>query len=512
MKRLLTFGSFVLSTSLVMAQTTPPAVPPAYVGQWNAHVSEGRKHLDAGQVAEARTAFRSAVEVAQDNGSRARALFYVALTEEAANEPSRAADLYRKALRVEPGLSAAANNLAQLLAREGKADEALKYQTLAADSPDARAPFYRRNLAAMYAQRGDTARATREYVIVLKAEPNDLEAERALFELCPPDAAVAYLSQMIAKGAVDRAQEYALAKMAATQDSSARRDLLEIVATTLARQQVTPEQFPSHPAAASLRAWAEDPAIGGGIRELSKAFAGTGGPAPWWSNGDSGTAYGTLARELALAHRNAGRNEEAERLLLGAVEATYGEDPDVVLALAELYFAQERIPKIDELLGRYGDRLFSGKSNAYLKGDWPVIYRFHVALGTMYAAVGKSGDRNDPRSAIFQLEHARAAAEENNRKESAAKIYVDPALVERLAVTYEKIARPDEAAKVRLSAAETYVKQGRTQAAQETLAPVEKQRGSLGTEDTKRYRILQEAVPKSAVPKPGADVVVKPPR
>jgi hypothetical protein len=188
------------------------------------------------------------------------------------------------------------------------------------------------------------------------------------------------------------------------------------------------------------------------------------------------------------------------------VEVTHGEDPDAIVALAEHYYGARRFGDIDELLMRYQDHLFTGKGLAYQRNDWASIYRFHVALGTMYAAVGKTGNESDPRSAIFQLDHARRAAERNNATPNTVEIHVDPVIVERLAASYEKASRPKDAENLRIEAADRYASRGRRVAAEQTLAPLVKERQKL---DPEKLRRVDEIEKKAAVPK---DVyVVKPP-
>jgi tetratricopeptide (TPR) repeat protein len=101
-------------------------------------------------------------------------------------------------------------------------------------------------------------------------------------------------------------------------------------------------------------------------------------------------------------------------------------DPDGKL-LSELIFA-----------------LFEGKSGAYLGGDWENILRFHTVLGTIFEKQGKWGSNWDPKSAIFQWEHAIKAYES---LEKQTQVWIDPVpgIYINLAKAYEATNRYKDA-------------------------------------------------------------------
>jgi Tfp pilus assembly protein PilF len=63
----------------------------------------------------------------------------------------------------------------------------------------------------------------------------------------------------------------------------------------------------------------------------------------------------------------------------------------------------------EAILNRFIGRLFDVKGEAYLGSDWQNILRFHTLLATIYERKEKWGPIGDPRSAAYQLDHAKAA-------------------------------------------------------------------------------------------------------
>jgi hypothetical protein len=64
--------------------------------------------------------------------------------------------------------------------------------------------------------------------------------------------------------------------------------------------------------------------------------------------------------------------------------------------------------------------IFSAKGQAYYEvsgepADWQDILRFHIVLGTIFENEGIWGPESEPRSAVFQWEHA-ALAEKKARQ------------------------------------------------------------------------------------------------
>jgi hypothetical protein len=104
---------------------------------------------------------------------------------------------------------------------------------------------------------------------------------------------------------------------------------------------------------------------------------------------------------------------------------------------------------------RYQFEMFSEKSHAYAEGNWPLIYRMHVALGMTYAYLKTWTSQSNYQNAIFQLSNAMTAAERANKdprwKDTA--LALPPVGVEKLAEGYLAIGQKDLALNVRIDGA-----------------------------------------------------------
>jgi len=131
----------------------------------------------------------------------------------------------------------------------------------------------------------------------------------------------------------------------------------------------------------------------------------------------------------------------------------HGPDPDAFLRLVELYAKDP--PRLSQLMNQYQWELFTEKGDAYQRGDWPLIFRLHVALGMTYARLEIWHSNTEYQNAIFQLSHAMDAAKRLNTPQTPApqRIALPPVAVELLAKGYEATGRPDMAAKVRVDGA-----------------------------------------------------------
>ncbi len=123
----------------------------------------------------------------------------------------------------------------------------------------------------------------------------------------------------------------------------------------------------------------------------------------------------------------------------------------ITAGLAELY---EKAPVVDpsgEKMRALERVLFDRKGEAIGRGDFPAMLRFHGTLGQIYARRGDWGSSGNPRSAIFQLEHALDAARRGALREPL------PALRRWLAVAYERTDSADRAALMYAEAAADYL-------------------------------------------------------
>jgi hypothetical protein len=164
--------------------------------------------------------------------------------------------------------------------------------------------------------------------------------------------------------------------------------------------------------------------------------------------------------------------------------------------LADLYVGLDRVDQVDRVLNEYGDRLFSEKTQLYAKDAPPEqIYEFHRTLGELYGYLASTGqrewgNRNDPRSASFQLQHAYDKWKEI---EAPTKAALDPAVAELLARSYQAESNPAKAAAVRIDAAERLDAKGDARGRDVLIREIDKT--TLPVEQKQRFEVLEAKPP-----------------
>lgn len=147
-------------------------------------------------------------------------------------------------------------------------------------------------------------------------------------------------------------------------------------------------------------------------------------------------AFSALACELGQQIRKTSP-AKAEQYFTLAIEVSNAHDPEPFISLSELYYSAGRKEDLQKFSDQYRDKMMEMKGAGYRSGDWRSVYRYHVALGTIYARLGWDGDESDPRSAIYHFEHARDVASMPD-----SGVVLDPRSVDLLATSYAKT-RPD---------------------------------------------------------------------
>jgi len=119
----------------------------------------------------------------------------------------------------------------------------------------------------------------------------------------------------------------------------------------------------------------------------------------------------------------------------------------------------DRQGQLAEIADKYERALFQGKGTAYARENKPKIVQFHLALGTMYAYLGKWEDpTSKPAGAIFQLEHARQVAGEYNQNGNPNDRLQFPAeAAELLSDGYVKAGRTKDSTRLRVETAEEMI-------------------------------------------------------
>ncbi len=280
------------------------------------------------------------------------------------------------------------------------------------------------------------------------------------------------LLKLANRGEVAAAQSLALDLLRRPFDASGKRALLSAVAGTLAMQHVDPSGFDALPLAARLTALRDDRLVGGGVAELLLLYRGTTdrNAYRWWREGGPDPRFTALISDVGSSAKDRRAAEAYFRL---ALEYSDGRSADAFVELANLLYAQKRIGELESLTRQYQEAMFDAKGMAIAARDYGAEYRFHVALGTMYAYLDRWGSEGEPASAIYQLTQAQRAAEDYNRGLTwGPKIPTDSKTVELLATCYTKTNQNDRAVALRIDTAEAFAAEGRKTAANGLLKPI----------------------------------------
>lgn len=413
---------------------------------------------------------------------------------------------YRRLWSEEPkrrdAAAAAHNNSAQILARLGENEAADGQFQAAIAIGDELRPFYLANYAGFLASRGNREGAISRYEEALAKTPDDVVTEAKLLRLYPGARVVDSLWQLAGRGALVRAQELALEHLGRDLDANVKRDLLAVVAATLAQQHVTPADFAESTVNARLTRLAEEGSLRDGIRELRRLYEGSSldpQTYSWWRESaqqrklpvmEPPLAFSALATELG-GQIAATLREQAERYFTLAIDVTRGHDPEPFIALADLYYRHGEAAKLAQFDRRYHTQILEMKGAALRTGDWRSVYRFQIALGTIYARLGAEGDASQARAAIFYFENAQNSARELSEA-TKTSVVLDARSVDLLAQSYAR-AEPGSGkdVRLRLDSAEEYRKTGRTTSARRVLEPAIANPGLLRGEEKLRLEKLQ---------------------
>jgi len=447
-------------------------------------LEDGRRLLETGDIEKAQKLFDLAANNAAGHDDREtlkRAYFFLARIEQLQMDADpeihfdTARAYYEKALSFDPKFAAAANNLADLLYRAYGDAELPRVHALyeiAVNNGGKLEPFYLANYARATAK-SNPEKAAWMYRRVLELQPDDANAQQELLRLVPSSELLTYVQKLVDAGAYDRAQKLAIEHLHRPIEGKAKRRLLAIVATTLAKQHVTREAFEG--GAARELSTIDDASLIEGIKDLYRLYAAERATYDWWKRNDS-SAFSLLARELADQASSAGQKKNAQWYQMFALDVTGGRDPEAFLALTDFYYRNGSRDALENLVQKYGDEMFSEKNALYEHRERNLerIYQYHVALGTIFSRLGWTSNDLGARSSIFQLEHARNTAADFNRiRGSKAAIVVNPKVIDLLAASYKK-EMPDSNRDIqlRLEAAEDYVGRGWTTSAARVIQPV----------------------------------------
>lgn len=475
-----------------------------------------------------------AARVAGDRQAETRFLFYDGLASQKAGEASgdrgklrNAVERYQQVLERKPDSGTTMVNLAEVHSRLAETGEAERLYRQAIELNDTRRPVYQTAYAGFLESQGRNKDARRLYTNLLKQDPFNQVARKALNDYYTGADAdwrqlQSYLWGLVQSGEIDQSIEVALeglSNRASSQDSD--EGLLTIIVASLSRKVGLAESFLKSSTAKSLREFSQRATIGDGVRELFGVYrtladfdrAGEGAgrrdyemlDLTWWTRGDPDerTSPRSVMRQLlgTLGNRYAHRNKYviAEVCYEKAITFTPGEpDPAAIRDLVNLYAQLGEVDKIKEIADEFEFPLFQGKGQAYRDSELEKIYQYHRTLGQIYGYLAeKSGDwgnSSKSNSAIFQLEHAMSVGTMLDRKSGddpgQHSQHIDPGLVDRLATAYAETGSRQRSDELRLQMAQHYGSLGDERAKTYVLKPVKVD--VLTPVQIKKYQLLMQ--------------------
>ena len=384
--------------------------------------------------------------------------------------------IYTDVVKADPKAGSALNNLAVLAVGKGDASAARQYFESAIASNDGHEALYALNYS-KFLQTTDKPAAVKAARLAVQTAPDSATAKEHLGELLwqtNPAEMLPLANDLVSQGHSELATRFALRCLTSqSRPEAERRAWLILLASRLSREYAISEELRKS-LAEDLAKLESDPMIGRGSQQLLAVIdtaPKSTADVSWWASQTSapspGSATGRAAmRDVLLAAGETLARQDmnpAERYFMTAVDlGERGPDPDAFLRLVELYTSHDSSEQLTSskqhlaaLMNRYQFEMFSEKSHAYGEGNWPLIYRMHVALGMTYAYLKTWSSAASYQNAIFQLSNAMTAAERSNRdpRWRSTPLALPPVGVEKLAEGYLATGRNDLAVQARINGA-----------------------------------------------------------
>jgi hypothetical protein len=431
----------------------------------------------------------------------------------------KARDNYTRALKLSPESGAIMSNLALLEASVGADAAARSMFEAAVRAKDDRRATYALNYARYLLDRDPAAARTYAWMAV-KASPENKTAHDLLldtYKAGPRSDLVAFLASELDAGRTTSVLATTLDTLAAPGATGGAGDqLITLAAAAIAADRVLLSAGPGEAAMGKLAKLAQDSDVRAGAAQLRLALTDPPGSLSalgWWIDPAKTQLRSFPTRKSVMRGLLRGLGEQraksnpraSEQWLRLAIDAgDQGPDPEAFVRLVETYVNSGQRGRINELMGRYENQLFNEKGGAYMREDWPLIYRMHLALGTTYAYLGQWENNARPtQSASFQLENAKKAAERGNemlkRQNLPPNLALPPPAAKQLADFYVSKGDSRKAVTLQLDVAKQLRDTARPNESKQVLTAINpSQLKGMGGETEAGFKTLQVDVDRAA--------------
>jgi outer membrane protein OmpA-like peptidoglycan-associated protein len=378
----------------------------------------------------------------------------------------------------------AANNLGVLFIRQRNPAKAVKvFRKVGLNSvATADAYLYQFNYGRALELNRDADAAFKHYYNAVKLRPDYTPAIdcafRVLWSQHPPrlSDAVNIAGILWRNGRSDLARKQLIRSLKTWSTELHADELLGELVRSYAASPLDPSRYKSEDSPVLKKL--DSPLIQPGVDEISLAYSGQFDPITpssmeytttsfkYWTHGPFREAFGELLKSIGDYYLQA----ENYHAALACYTNAWGMArlPDAALYTAALLRDHPEIDPKGELLDNLIESLFFGKGDAYSRKDWPNILRLHTVLATIFESKSQWGSPDNPRSAIFQWEHALEAQRQLDSEGAISPPL--PRLHIHLANSYSHLGRVKDAQREYLAAAKEFDKASEPKEAQLALA------------------------------------------
>lgn len=397
----------------------------------------------------------------------------------------------------------AMNNLANLLLKQGKADEALQYfGKLNLDFVADRERFvYEYNHGRALEVHGDSQAAFQKYVSSLSKQPGFSQAfqgaRRILLASEAPkiDESINLAALSPAREQQNEVREYLYAALSKWGSDPKSEKLLVPLVKSYTISNLTRDAFEKGEKGTLEELDSQYPELSFRISSIKGAYVDhlSPGRVPSFLGrrrvSHEEMIFSEFVKMIAREYENKGVMDQALARYFQAWEVN-PDDAETVLQAA--FILQNHAQQVDSngrILERLVDSLFGFKGDAYSRGDLEDIVRLHTILGTIFEAQKRWTDPRPARSALFQWNNA--LQRENDLRGRNSSIPPSPGIHFHLANCFANTGGRDQASDHYLTAAELFLQQGKTIDAKSSL---DSARPFLRPQDQSRVQALESSL------------------